>query len=290
MPKLVELFRKEWSTEPGTTDPKAPFGIVSLSSHDSEGAKDMASFRWAQQGSYGTVPNAIMENTFMAHGFDLQDPWSGSTGACITAPLPGYNCKTPWFMGPGIHPRLKKPVGQRLALGAMQTAYGKGGGVYAGVIAGCTSTGTAAAAAGGGKLTLSFDVSAGRKLSVGPYNRSNPSLSATAVLVNTTWYPVHINAGEASGTIEVDLSSLPAGIPSGIRYAWGTTDGANPQPNGDDVSCCEGDGLAAPCIPTQCPLLVAEPLAPFGALPIDPFLAKIVSGKCLCPEPQTCSK
>ena len=139
MPKLVELFRKEWSTEPGTTDPKAPFGIVSLSSHDSEGAKDMASFRWAQQGSYGTVPNAIMENTFMAHGFDLQDPWSGNTGTCITAPLPGYNCKTPWFMGPGIHPRLKKPVGQRLALGAMQTAYGKGSGVYAGVIAGCTA-------------------------------------------------------------------------------------------------------------------------------------------------------
>ena len=63
-----------------------------------------------------------------------------------------YNCKTPWFVGPGIHPRLKKPVGQRLGLGAMQTVYEGGGvyaGVYAGVIAGCTSTGTAAAAAAG---------------------------------------------------------------------------------------------------------------------------------------------
>jgi hypothetical protein len=74
MPKLVELFRKTWSAEAGTTDPTAPFGIVSLSAHDSEGAKDMASFRWAQQGSYGTVPNKIMPNTFMAHAFDLQDP------------------------------------------------------------------------------------------------------------------------------------------------------------------------------------------------------------------------
>lgn len=51
-------------------------------------------------------------------------------------------------MGPDIHPRLKKPVGQRLGLGAMQTVY-EGGGVYAGVIAGCTSTGTAAATAAG---------------------------------------------------------------------------------------------------------------------------------------------
>ena len=37
MPKLVSLWRKEWSKEPGTTDPNAAFGIVSLSSHDSEG-------------------------------------------------------------------------------------------------------------------------------------------------------------------------------------------------------------------------------------------------------------
>ena len=82
---------------------------------------------------------------------------------------------------------------------------------------------------------------------------------------------------------------------------------------GADVSCCEGDGINTPCVPTQCPLLAPEPLAPFGALPIDPFLAEIKgcaslaflpchsfshtnlkvlvwnSGKCLCPEPQECS-
>ena len=54
--------------------------LVSLSSHDSEGAKDMASFRWAQQGAYDTLPNAAMPNTFMAHAFDLQDPWSSNKG------------------------------------------------------------------------------------------------------------------------------------------------------------------------------------------------------------------
>jgi hypothetical protein len=37
-----------------------------------------------------------------------------------------------WFMGPSIHPRFKKPVGQRLALGALKAAYGKGSGVVGG--------------------------------------------------------------------------------------------------------------------------------------------------------------
>ena len=37
MPKLVELWRRGWSKVSGTTDPNAPFGIVSLSAHDSEG-------------------------------------------------------------------------------------------------------------------------------------------------------------------------------------------------------------------------------------------------------------
>ena len=95
MPKLVQRFRTEWSKEAGTTDPMAPFGIVSLSSHDSEGAADMASFRWAQQGSSGTVPNKIMPNTFMAHAHDLQDPWNGNTGACASGQY-----RVTWLMLP----------------------------------------------------------------------------------------------------------------------------------------------------------------------------------------------
>jgi hypothetical protein len=35
-------------------------------------------------------------------------------------------------------------------------------------------------------------------------------------------------------------------------------------------------------------VVVAEPAAPFGALPVDPFLAQVVGGKCVCPEPQRC--
>ena len=58
--------------------------------------------------------------------------------------------------------------------------------------------------------------------------------------------------------------------------------------HGPCVRAGEGDGDSTPCIPVQCPLLATEPLAPFGALPVDPFLAEIVGAKCLCPEPQLC--
>ena len=177
-------------------------------------------------------------------------------------------------MGPSIHPRLKKPVGQRLALGALQAAYGKGSGAVGGVITGCSLT-----PAG---LTLSFDTKQ-RKLAVRAYNRSNVVLSATQLLINGSWVPVHISQGAQAGTVAVALPAGPA--PTAVRYAWG-----GQAPNGDDVSCCEGDGVAQPCVPTQCPILAPEPLAPFGALPLDPFVAEITGGKCLCPEPQACSK
>ena len=44
----------------------------------------------------------------------------GNSGACEAQPLAAFDCRTPWYMGAIIHPRLKRPVGQRLALGALQ--------------------------------------------------------------------------------------------------------------------------------------------------------------------------
>ena len=288
MAQLVQLWRHEWSKTPQTTAPDAPFGLVSLSPHDGEGAGDMGSFRWAQQASYGTVPNPLMTNAFMAHGYDLQDPWTGNTGACLEQPLSDYDCRTPWYMGPMIHPRLKKPVGQRLAIGALRAAYGRGGGSGGGVIQGCSLT--------PGHLLLRFNMS-GRTLTLRKYNRSNTVSSATSVLVNASdgralWLPVDISLGTTPGTVVADLSSLPSGAspPLGVRYAWGALDKrGNADPRTDDVSCCEGNGVAQACLPAQCPLMARAPLAPFGGLPVDPFVAKIIDDKCLCPEPQTCS-
>jgi len=53
MPALIASWRAAWSATPGTTDPLAPFALCSLSNADSEGAGDIASFRFAQTGSYG---------------------------------------------------------------------------------------------------------------------------------------------------------------------------------------------------------------------------------------------
>ena len=81
MPQLLSLWRREWSKVPGTTDPNFPFGIVTLSTADSEGAADFGSFRWAQTASYGVVPNELMNNAWTAHAYDLADP-------CAQSPSP----------------------------------------------------------------------------------------------------------------------------------------------------------------------------------------------------------
>jgi hypothetical protein len=49
MAKLVSSWRKVWSTASGTTDPTAPFGIVSLADGTDEGfGLNMRGFRWVR--------------------------------------------------------------------------------------------------------------------------------------------------------------------------------------------------------------------------------------------------
>jgi len=78
---LVKGWRAAWSsTEPGTTDPNAPFGIVTLASSGSEGGPHMGAMRQAQTASYGVLPGpqgSGMENTFFAQAYDLDDEWGG---------------------------------------------------------------------------------------------------------------------------------------------------------------------------------------------------------------------
>jgi hypothetical protein len=73
---LVQGWRKIWSETPGTTDPMAPFGIVTLASSGSEGGPDMGAMRLAQTAGHGVLPGpegSGMENTFVAQAFDLDD-------------------------------------------------------------------------------------------------------------------------------------------------------------------------------------------------------------------------
>jgi len=292
MPKLVALWRAAWSATPGTTDPLAPFGICTLSADDSEGSADMGSFRFAQSGSFGVAPNAAMPNTFIAHGYDLADPYvycgdapQTKTCAGCDAADSAYNCLQPWYMGPGIHPRLKKPFGQRLAASFLAAAggYAWGGPVTGPTIAGCTL--------GAGALEITFNETllAGAPLVVNAF--ATPQEGALSVLVNSTddtgtgvWVALaYVLAPPAS--ITADLAPLGGAAPQAVKYAWGATGG---RPNEADVICCASGGAAAECVPAQCPVFVTHALAPFGGLPANPFLAKIVGGKCECPAPQVC--
>lgn len=299
MPALVASWRAAWSETPGTTDPLAPFGICTLSADDSEGAADMASFRFAQSGSFGVAPNEAMPNVYIAHGHDLADPYvycgdapqTKQCADCDTAD-PEYNCLQQWYMGPGIHPRLKKPFGQRLAASLLSGVYGFGGPVTGPTVAGCTYSAGASPS-----LVVAFNASllAGAALVVKGYDTSKPSQSAMSVLVNSTddagsgkWVAVNIGLGPAgSNSVTLDLAPLYGAAPQAIKYAWGITGDA---PNGGDVVCCPTGTAAAECVPGLCPIFVEQPLAPFGGHPANPFIAKINgAGKCECPAPQDCS-
>ena len=66
MVALVRSWRKLWSASTGTTDPLAPFGLVTLAPSGTEGGNDMGTMRWAQTGGYGVLPNPAMPRTFLA--------------------------------------------------------------------------------------------------------------------------------------------------------------------------------------------------------------------------------
>ena len=129
MVKLIEQWRALWSATPGTTPADAPFGLVTLAPSGTEGGASIGTMRWAQTGSYGMAPNNAMPNVFVAQAYDLNDPYHndscyGKVHCHDNSPFNiswnetecfGYCSSvktTNWYMGP-IHPRLKKPAGQR---------------------------------------------------------------------------------------------------------------------------------------------------------------------------------
>ena len=255
MPRLVALWRERWSATPGTTEADFPFGLVTLTPNGGEGSSDLGSFRFAQVGSWGTLPNPDMPRTWVAHGYDLSDPWvfcedqNPATKECpgCDSADPLYNCLAP-NEGPQIHSRLKKPVGQRLAAGALVTAYGFAGPVAGPTISGCTL----AVAPSSASLTVTFAVAGGPML-VKPYGGA--AFSGFSALVGATdapetgrWVALNISQVGATSAVSVDLAPLGGQAPQAIKYAWGPT---GDTPNGGDVMCCELTG-AKECLPAQC--------------------------------------
>ena len=291
MPRLVELWRREWSKVPNTTDPLFPFGLVTLSTSDSESAGDIGSFRFAQTGSWGVLPNPDMPRTWTAQAYDLADPWIFCEDNPPTKTCPGcdttdpkYNCSAP-NEGPEIHPRLKVPVGQRLAAGALVTAYGFDGPVTGPTISGCTYSAGANAS-----LVVTFSVSGGAMFlkdngGGAGFSGFSALVGETAVAGSGQWVALNISQVGATNAISVDLSPLHGQTVDSIKYAWG---GTGDVPNGGDVQCCVPTA-SKECLPAECPIFVASPLVPYGGIPANPFFAQITEvGKCVCPSPQMC--
>jgi hypothetical protein len=202
MPVLVNEWRTLWSRTPNTTDPLAPFGVVTLASSGSEGGSDLGSMRLAQTAGYGVLPNAVMPQTFLAQALDLNDPWINTTWSDIKCcpydfnasyHTPCHGCDaycdstaaTPWYMGP-IHPRDRKSVGVRLAQAAGVTVYGLAGAFTGPTISGCRVH------AANNTLTVSFNAqllgSDSVEVQAYPPAYNNVSSSSLAVLVDPTGF------------------------------------------------------------------------------------------------------
>lgn len=167
LPTLVALWRQEWSAVANTTDPLAPFGVVTLHPRAGwMGAYDFGGFRWSQTANYGRLPNPAMPRTFLAHAYDLADPWN-LDNVCYWADCcgPRFGCDgthcrrsghedpakcrsmTALTGGPDacenycrvlgrtpmtvpslgpLHSRLHQPIGARLAAAAARAVYGVG--------------------------------------------------------------------------------------------------------------------------------------------------------------------
>jgi len=337
MANLVQSWRKQWSITPGTTDPDAPFGIVTLASSGSEGGPDMGAMRWAQTANYGVLPNPQIPNSFLAQAYDLDDPWGPDLGPCIqdwqccsvkhvtynetacnlgtgnNPKLCSMACDaatgTTPVMG-GIHPRDKKPVGDRLGLAAFNTVYGGTGPATGPTISGCEVQ--------GGQLVVQFNqtILRGDTVLIQPYNATlnmsylevmtDPSIfCAEPIQVNLScrgecdifcpawaggssitnnsrlsktddvgWQPLNISMA-GSTAIKADLSPLGTAPPVAVRYAWGTSE------------CCDKTDpdlyVKYPCGPAPCPVMGGS------GFPANPFMAQIKNGKCECLAPQECS-
>ena len=166
---MVAHWRRMWSLVPGTTDPDASFGIITIADGTEEGnGLNAYGTHWAQSANFGSLPNPAIPNSYLVLAHDAGDPWDGygcaDDACCVETYVPlGPKCvgdhrglwsvnNTHSFMG-FLHPRSKDTMARRAAEQAYATIYdadGSSSALTSGpVIAGCTVSGSS--------LTLSFD-------------------------------------------------------------------------------------------------------------------------------------
>ena len=83
---LVRGWRSAWAAAAGGGAGAAglPFGVVGLGSeacNGPDGGWELGGLRSAQAGGFGTLPSPLLPNTFLAHTYDLPEPYPGA--ACL---------------------------------------------------------------------------------------------------------------------------------------------------------------------------------------------------------------
>ena len=329
-PAMIQSWRNIWSLVPGTTDPLAPFGFVTLADGTDEAwGISMAGQRWAQMGNYAIVPNPAMPNTFVAMGHDAGDPWDddscGDRHCCVDPYIPlGDTCEgdhrgqwsvngTGWFMGQ-VHPRSKGIIGQRLAQAAYSSVYGGSVLATGPVLSGCDVSGNT--------MTIHFN-----KTLLGNEHLTW-SEGSTVLAENTALYvlaaPNTLPSNVADNHHGPDWRAYGGPYANGHELGvsgWiavtasvkGTSDlvvdlsalnGAAPTAVRYATGtggwgapfltrmCCGPtvDVGAEPCAPDSCPLHSSTTSGGMR-LPGVPFVATITAGgKCKCLDPTTCDE
>lgn len=350
MKQLITGWRAAWSKTPGTTDPLAPFGVVTLASSGSEGGPDFGTMRIAQTMSFGVLPTPTMPNTFLAQAYDLDDEWGPTAGPCFTpgwsccqgakgynvttcagretlcAPACAANADTPMLMG-GIHPRSKRPVGERLGVAAYNTIYGGSGAFTGPTLSSCAVAGTS--------LTIQFNSTLLRGDTLALQSLQRAGGSQLFVQTNASLFCLEpqcvLNASSAGGASCAYIN--PANPRTGYAYycpTWAGGEGENglvvpkgvldsgwvslnftaAATGGDSaitvdltplagvaptavryawgmVDCCDHTD---PDLYVKYGCIAQCPIMSSSGLPGNPFSAKIVAGgTCECVAPQVCS-
>ena len=353
--ELINGYRALWSATPGTTDPLAPFGAVALPSGGSEGGPNMGAMRLAQTLGYGVLPTPAMPNTWIVQAYDLEDQWGSGNGPCFGT-APGYGPRVAWACCPGksynatacagrealcapaceaaagtamvmggIHPRSKKPVGERLARGALNTVYGGTGSITGPTLARCAVAGAA--------LNIEFDADLlrGDTVVLQPAFASVQTRFVTYggtllwALANATTYCIEpqcvVNATSggcasaptgrgllgdfcptwaggdgvtvlptgafSAGWVELNYTLSPSG--TGIVADLAPLNGTAPagiRYAWDSLFCCD---LTDPTLYVSHDCIAKCPIMSSAQLPANPFHARIVQGACECQAPQVCS-
>jgi hypothetical protein len=231
------------------------------------------------------------------------------------------------FLAPGIHPRSKKPVGERLARGAFNTVYGGTGSVTGPTLSSC--------AVSGASLTVNFDAALLRGDTI-VLQPAFPQVKTRYLTNGGTLLWALSEANASTYCIEPlcvmnETSGRCATAPNGrgnlgeFCPTWAGGDGVTVLPPGvyaetgwvmlpfttspsgtgivADLSPLNGTAPAAIryawdlvncCDLTDPTLWVTHdcialcPIMSTAGLPANPFHAKIVDGACACQPPQVC--